>query len=74
MPNAPTMTPAERAAAEADHKRLAAEAAERAKSEGQGKVAPTKFVSPMTGAMGLAERVSPNTVVPKDGNPFDSGK
>ena len=74
MPNAPTMTSDDRAATEADHKRLAAEAADRAKSEGQGKVAPTKFVSPMTGAMNLAERVSPNTVVPKDGNPFDSGK
>ena len=74
MPTAPTMTPADRAAAEADHKRLAAEAAESAKHEHQGEVAPTPMVSPITIGMRAAEALSPNTVVPKDGSSFDSEK
>jgi hypothetical protein len=72
MPDEPMFNQADKDKQAGDRAKLQAEADERAKKEGQGTVAKTEVVSPMTAGMRTAESVSPNTVSNKDGGNFDS--
>jgi hypothetical protein len=74
MPDEPVFNQADKDKQAGDRAKLQAEADERAKNEGQGTVAKTKVVSPMTAVMRTAESVSPNTILNKDGGNFDSSK